>query len=68
VSPVDIYVHRRRALWRRLLDVLRDVPYIFTDAIGADDEPRWAKALMALMLLSFGAAMGIWLAAYWMAR
>jgi hypothetical protein len=66
VKPaIPIYVHKRRALRLRLWDAVRDIPYLLADRISADSESRWVKALMALMLLSFCAAMALWLAAWW---
>ncbi len=39
----------------------------WAETVGADEEPRWLRHLSLVMLLAFGLAMAIWVAA-WLLR
>jgi len=62
--PFTGYRWRRPSRLRRWGDLLRDVPLLLADRIGDDQEPRWLRALMLLVILAFGLAVGLWVAAW----
>jgi hypothetical protein len=61
---VWLYVPPSR--WRRYLSNLRDLPYVFVDHIGDDEEKAFTRRLMLAILLTFVAAVALWLIAWWL--
>jgi hypothetical protein len=61
---VSVYVYHPAGRLRRWWGTLRDIPLLLADRIGDDQEPRWLRALMLLILLLFVVAMVLWCAAW----
>lgn len=57
------YLPARRAWWRRAIDAVRDIPYLVTDAVAADEGWR-TRAVFALFLLLVIAAGAVWLVGF----
>lgn len=62
---MTVWVYARPSRARRILDAIKDLPYVLEDRITDDADTAFARRLMLAVLLLPVLACLIWLASWW---